>query len=193
VIDVGVTPTSDAVLPLVPVHRAASADGEKLKPADVAVADEAGGAVAPPVATPGTAPDAFVACPDEEGADPEPRANPGEVEHGAVVVVDVVEEVELVALGFVVVVVTAALAPGFVVVVDEVVGDEPQGSVVVVAPRASAACPEPAATSAPPPPLAPRYGETRAPHDVATTDSTRTPTSPAVLFFTSAPRTQAPT
>jgi hypothetical protein len=149
------------------------------------------------VATAATAPDALVPCADDDGPDPAPpRASPEEAGHGAVVVVvDVVDDVAPVDLGFVVVV-AAALAPGFVVVVvDEVVVlDEPQGVVVAVAPRACAACPEPADTSVPPPPpLAPRYGLTRAPQDVATTDSTRTPSSPADLFLTSAPRTQAST
>ena len=42
-----------------------------------------------------------------------------------------------------------------------------------------------------PPPEAPRYGETRAPHEVAITDNTRTPSSPAAFLLTFAPRTQA--
>ena len=42
-----------------------------------------------------------------------------------------------------------------------------------------------------PPPVAPRYGATRAPHDVATRDNTTIPSSPADLLFTVAPRTQA--
>src|ERR1700728_2189980 len=50
VIDVGVTPVSEAVLPAVPAHNPASAEGAKLKPADVAVTDAAGGLVAPSAA-----------------------------------------------------------------------------------------------------------------------------------------------
>src|SRR6185312_15608170 len=42
-IEVGVTPASDAVLPAVPVQSDASAAGEKLNPAEVEVADDAGG------------------------------------------------------------------------------------------------------------------------------------------------------
>ncbi len=72
--------------------------------------------------------------------------------------------------------------------------------VVVVAPAAAVEVVEhgtvvalPAACAIPfasvPPPEAPRYGETRAPHAVARRDKTRTPNSPADLFFTAAPRT----
>jgi hypothetical protein len=85
-IDVGVTPVSDAVLPPVPVQRAASAAGEKLNPAEVAVADAAGALVAPAAA--GVAPPLAVRTPDPEPTDPpEPlSACAGEL-HGAVVVV----------------------------------------------------------------------------------------------------------
>jgi hypothetical protein len=82
--DVGVTPVSDAALPAVPVQSAASAAGEKLNPAEVAVAEEAGGLVAAPAA-----PLPAVRTPAEpEPADPPvaPSAWAG-VLHGAVVVV----------------------------------------------------------------------------------------------------------
>jgi hypothetical protein len=91
-IDVGVTPASDAVLPAVPVHRAASAAGEKLNPAELAVADDAG-ALVPPAAAAGAAPLLAVRTPDPEPTDPpEPPSAWAGALHGAVVVVVVVDE-----------------------------------------------------------------------------------------------------
>lgn len=108
--------------------------------------------------------------------------------HGAVVVV-VVDEV-VVDLDFalaVVVVVEAepAFAAAAVVVVADVLEVVVHGTVVAL----PAAWATPAASV--PPPEGPRYAATRAPHEVATRDNARTPSSPADLFFTSAPRTQA--
>jgi hypothetical protein len=105
-----VTPASDAVLPAEPVHRAASAAGEKLNPAEVEVADDAGGLVAPPA--PAAAP-LLVRTPDPEPADPPapPSAWAGEL-HGAevdVVVVGAPADFGFAAdFGFVAVVVVAA-------------------------------------------------------------------------------------
>jgi hypothetical protein len=179
-IDVGVTPVSEAVLPAVPVHSAASAAGEKLNPAEVEVADDAGALVAPPA--PAAAAPLAVRTPPPEPADPPepPSAWAGEL-HGAEVVVVVDEAaVELdFDFDFAVVVVVAAVAA--VAAVDVVA----HGTVVAL----PAACAMPFVSV--PPPEAPRYGETRAPHEVAMTDNTRTPSSPAALLFTSAPRTQA--
>jgi hypothetical protein len=183
---VGVTPVSEAVLPAVPVQSAASAAGEKLKPAEFAVTDAAGALVAPPA--PAAAVPAPVRTPEPEPSDPPPlppSASAGVVQV-VVVVVDEDEEVvdDLDLLVVVVVVLDpdfAAAAAAAVVVVDV------HGTVVAV----PAACATPFVPV--PPPDAPRYGLTRAPHEVATRASTRSPSSPADLLFTSAPRTQAPT
>jgi hypothetical protein len=87
-IDVGVTPASDAVLPAVPLHSAASAAGEKLNPAEVAVADDGGALVAPPAAAP-----LLVRTAAPDPADPaEPPSAWAGVLHGTEVVV-VVDEV----------------------------------------------------------------------------------------------------
>ena len=85
-IDVGVTPASEAVLPAVPLQSAASAAGEKLNPADVAVADD-GGALVAPAAAP-----LLVRAAGPEPADTaEPPSACAGVLHGAEVVV-VVDE-----------------------------------------------------------------------------------------------------
>ncbi|HSZ35569.1 MAG TPA: hypothetical protein VK773_00650 [Acidimicrobiales bacterium] len=108
VIDVGVTPVSDAVLPEVPLHSAASAAGAKLNPAEVAVADDAGGLVAPAGAF-AAALLLAVRTPPPETADPPepPSAWAGEL-HAAAVVEVVVDEVA-VPFDLVVVVVVAAV------------------------------------------------------------------------------------
>jgi hypothetical protein len=174
-IDVGVTPVSDAVLPDVPVHNAASAAGAKLNPAEVAVADDAGALVAPAAVLAAAAPLLAVRTPDPEPTDPPepPSASAGEL-HGAEVLVVVVGE--------------AAVEPDFdlavVVVVAAAAVDVVEHGTVVALP---AACATPFASV--PPPEAPRYGETRAPHALARRDKTRNPSSPADLFFTAAPRT----
>jgi hypothetical protein len=181
-IDVGVTPVSDAVLPAVPVHSAASAAGAKLNPADVAVAAAAGALVAPPVE--GAAPALAVRTADPEPTDPElpPNAWAG-VLHGAEVDVVVVEEA-LVDFDLDVVVVDE---PDLATVVDvAAVLDGVEHGTVVALPAAWAT---PLASV--PPPDAPRYGETLAPHDVTIRDDNRSPSRPADLLLTCAPRTQA--
>ena len=144
-IDVGVTPVSDAVLPVVPVHRAASAEGAKLNPAEVAVADDAGGLVAP--AAPVAAAPLAVRTAGPEPTDPaDPPSACAGVLHGAVVVV--------------VVVVDADPDFGFVVVVVEPDADAPAAVVVVAADEHGTVVALPAACATPfasvPPPAAPR-------------------------------------
>jgi hypothetical protein len=190
-IDVGVTPVSDAVLPAVPAQSAASAAGEKLNPAEVAVADDAGGLVAAPaVPAAAAAPLLAVRTPAPEPTDPPvppPSAWAGEL-HGAEVVVVVVDEAAVdFDLAVVVVVEAGPDLPDVVVgVAAAAVVDVVEHGTVVALP---AACAIPVASV--PPPEAPRYGETRAPHEVAIRPSTRAPRSPADLLLTSAPRIQA--
>jgi hypothetical protein len=189
-IDVGVTPASDAVLPVVPVHSAASAAGEKLNPAEVAVADDAGGLVAAPaVPAAAAAPLLAVRTPAPEPTEPPvppPSAWAGEL-HGAEVVVVVDEEAVDFDLAVVVVVEAGPDLPDVVVgAAAAAVVDVVEHGTVVALP---AACAIPFASV--PPPEAPRYGETRAPHEVAIRPRTRAPKSPADLLLTSAPRTQA--
>jgi hypothetical protein len=104
-----------------------------------------------------------------------------------VVVVVVDEDEEVVDDLDLLVVVVVVLDPDFAAAAAAVVVVDVQGTVVAV----PAACATPFVPV--PPPVAPRYGLTRAPHEVATRASTRSPSSPADLLFTSAPRTQAPT
>jgi hypothetical protein len=107
---------------------------------------------------------------------------------GAVVVV-VVDEVAVDLVFVLAAEVVVAAAPGLaaVVVGVDVLEVVVQGTVVAL----PAAWATPAASV--PPPEGPRYAETRAPHDVATRDNTRSPSRAADLLFTSAPRAQAPT
>jgi hypothetical protein len=178
-----VTPVSDAVLPAVPAHSPASAEGAKLKPADVAVTDAAGALVAPPAAPGVAALPLMPLAPPEAVGPPLPSAAAGA--QGAVVVVLVVAvDLDFAAAAAVVEVVDEPPLGGVVVgvvVLDVVV----QGTVAAV-PRAWAVW-----FTSVPPPAAPRYGLTRAPHEVATRDNTRTPSRPADLLLTSAPRAQA--
>jgi len=147
-IDVGVTPVSDAVLPLVPVHRAASAAGAKLNPADVEVADAAGGLVAP-AAAPGVAPLLAVRTPEPDPTDPpEPPSAWTGVLHGAVVVV--VVDAAPPDFDLAVVVVESDPDDAAVVVVVAVVEPFEHGTVVAL----PAACAMPFASV--PPPEAPR-------------------------------------
>jgi hypothetical protein len=138
----------------VPAHNPASAEGAKLKPVDVAVAEAAGGLVAPP-AVPAAAVAALapVLTPDPEAVGPlPPSASAGDVVHGTVVVVVlVVVDLDLDAVVVVVVVVDVVDEPplgGVVVGVVEVV--VVHGTVVAV-PAAWATCP-----ASVPPPVAPR-------------------------------------
>ena len=73
--EVGVTPTSEAVLPVVPAHAAASAAGAKLKPADVGDA-AAVGALAALAAAPGLAAAPVVLPPWAAVLTPEPTEEP---------------------------------------------------------------------------------------------------------------------
>jgi hypothetical protein len=149
-IDVGVTPASDAVLPPVPVHRAASAAGAKLNPAEVAVADDAG-ALVPPAAAAGAAPLA-VRTPDPEPTDPaEPPSAWAGVLHGAVVVVVVVVAAAAPDFDLAVVVVEPDPDDPGVVLVDAAGVDAVEHGTVVALP---AACAMPFASV--PPPEAPR-------------------------------------
>jgi hypothetical protein len=139
-----------------------------LNPAEVEVADDAGALVAPPA--PAAAPLPVRTAPEPADPAEPPSACVGEL-HGTEVVV-VVDE-------------AAADLDLAVVVVGADVEVVVHGTVVAL----------PAAWAIPasvPPPDAPRYGETRAPHDVAMRPTAaRTPRSPADLFVTSAPRAQA--
>lgn len=134
VIEVGVTPVSEAVLPAVPVQYAASAAGAKLNPAEVGEAGAVGAlaAAAAPLAVAAPVPPAAVRTPvPPYDVDPvPPRASDGDPHGTAVVVVDEVDGV-VADLGLVVVV--EDFDPAVVDVVEEEVVDEVHGTVVAVA------------------------------------------------------------